>query len=195
MRSSPLQLPGAPVCRIVDIGGQRNERKKLIHILGELDIALFCVALSEYDQMLFEDITTNRMEEAVGLWREFTASRWFASPHIARVIVFTKSDAFRNKIAAVPLSVCWPELKAPPVPDPSDSAAFERFVASQIDIVRGEFLAAEPAVTAGGQQRPTQFITVNLTTADSPEFAAFVQRLSAEVVATAARKSAASLDS
>jgi hypothetical protein len=44
-----------------DVGGQRNERKKWIHCFDEVDSVLFVAALSTYDQMLFEDESTNRM--------------------------------------------------------------------------------------------------------------------------------------
>ena len=44
-----------------DVGGQRNERKKWIHCFEGVDAVIFVAAISEYDQKLFEDSTTNRM--------------------------------------------------------------------------------------------------------------------------------------
>jgi hypothetical protein len=44
-----------------DVGGQRNERKKWIHCFDEVDAVIFVAALNNYDQVLFEDETTNRM--------------------------------------------------------------------------------------------------------------------------------------
>ena len=41
--------------RIFDVGGQRSERKKWIHCFEEVNVLLFLVAISEYDQMLYED--------------------------------------------------------------------------------------------------------------------------------------------
>jgi guanine nucleotide-binding protein G(i) subunit alpha len=40
---------------LVDVGGQRSERKKWIHCFDGVSSILFCVALSEYDQVLIED--------------------------------------------------------------------------------------------------------------------------------------------
>eukprot|EP00985_Skeletonema_marinoi_P023148 scaffold15166_cov73-Skeletonema_marinoi.AAC.1 len=51
-----------------DVGGQRNERKKWIHCFDDVTAVIFVAALSEYDQALFEDATTNRMVEAVDLF-------------------------------------------------------------------------------------------------------------------------------
>lgn len=44
-----------------DVGGQRNERKKWIHCFEGVTAVIFVAAISEYDQKLFEDASTNRM--------------------------------------------------------------------------------------------------------------------------------------
>ena len=41
-----------------DVGGQRSERKKWIHCFEDVTAIIFCVAMSEYDQVLHEDETT-----------------------------------------------------------------------------------------------------------------------------------------
>lgn len=46
--------------RLYDVGGQRNERRKWIHCFDEVTAVIFVVALSEYDQGLFEDQSVNR---------------------------------------------------------------------------------------------------------------------------------------
>lgn len=42
------------LCRMVDVGGQRSERRKWIHCFENVTSIIFLVALSEYDQILFE---------------------------------------------------------------------------------------------------------------------------------------------
>ncbi|CAB4061863.1 GNAQ [Lepeophtheirus salmonis] len=49
--------------RMVDVGGQRSERRKWIHCFENVTSIIFLVALSEYDQILFESDNENRMEE------------------------------------------------------------------------------------------------------------------------------------
>ena len=44
-----------------DVGGQKNERKKWIHCFEDVTAVIFVAAISEYDQQLFEDGSTNRM--------------------------------------------------------------------------------------------------------------------------------------
>lgn len=42
------------VIRMVDVGGQRSERRKWIHCFENVTSIMFLVALSEYDQVLVE---------------------------------------------------------------------------------------------------------------------------------------------
>jgi hypothetical protein len=53
---------------LFDVGGQRNERRKWIHLFDGVTAVIFCAALSEYDQTLFEDESTNRMIETKELF-------------------------------------------------------------------------------------------------------------------------------
>lgn len=43
---------------LVDVGGQRSERKKWIHCFEGVTAIIFCVALSGYDLILEEDQAT-----------------------------------------------------------------------------------------------------------------------------------------
>ena len=44
--------------KLFDVGGQRDERRKWIHCFEDVTAIIFCVAMSEYDQVLHEDETT-----------------------------------------------------------------------------------------------------------------------------------------
>lgn len=41
--------------RMVDVGGQRSERRKWIHCFEDVTSIIFLVALNEYDQVLYEN--------------------------------------------------------------------------------------------------------------------------------------------
>ena len=56
--------------RMYDVGGQRNERKKWIHCFDNVTALIFVGAISEYDQVLYEDTSQNRLIEAVDLFEE-----------------------------------------------------------------------------------------------------------------------------
>jgi len=95
--------------RLVDVGGQRSERKKWMHCFQEVTAVVFCVALSEYDLKLYEDDTTNRMKESLKLFREICNSKWFVDTSM--ILFLNKKDLFAQKIAKVPLTVCFEEYK------------------------------------------------------------------------------------
>ena len=52
--------------RMVDVGGQRSERRKWIHCFENVTSIIFLVALSEYDQILFESDNEVRIEGLKG---------------------------------------------------------------------------------------------------------------------------------
>jgi len=88
--------------KMYDVGGQRNERKKWIHCFENVTAVLFVAAISEYDQVLYEDENTNRMVEALNLFEEICNSRWFRETSI--ILFLNKRDLFAEKIQRVPLS-------------------------------------------------------------------------------------------
>lgn len=52
-----------------DVGGQRSERKKWIHCFENVTSIIFCVALSEYDQVLLEESNQVRYQISHSPWR------------------------------------------------------------------------------------------------------------------------------
>lgn len=54
--------------RMVDVGGQRSERRKWIHCFENVTSIMFLVALSEYDQVLVE--SDNEVSQRMGTLQE-----------------------------------------------------------------------------------------------------------------------------
>ncbi|VDN97455.1 unnamed protein product, partial [Rodentolepis nana] len=93
--------------KLFDVGGQRSERKKWIHCFEDVTAIIFCVAMSEYDQVLHEDETTNRMQESLKLFDSICNNKWFTDTSI--ILFLNKKDLFAEKIKRSPLTVCFPE--------------------------------------------------------------------------------------
>ena len=75
-----FKLKSLNVC-IIDVGGQRNERRKWISHFDNVNGVCFVGSLGEYNQKLLEDGITNRMHEDLRLWvgrgeRERQTERW-----------------------------------------------------------------------------------------------------------------------
>ncbi|XP_077298560.1 G protein alpha o subunit isoform X3 [Arctopsyche grandis] len=93
--------------KLFDVGGQRSERKKWIHCFEDVTAIIFCVAMSEYDQVLHEDETTNRMQESLKLFDSICNNKWFTDTSI--ILFLNKKDLFEEKIRKSPLTICFPE--------------------------------------------------------------------------------------
>lgn len=79
-----------------DVGGQRSERRKWIDYFDNVDAVIFVAALSEFDQSLAEAKRTNRMSEALELFRSVCNNRAFANTSI--MLFLNKKDIFAEKI-------------------------------------------------------------------------------------------------
>jgi len=79
-----------------DVGGQRSERRKWIDCFESVTAVIFVAALSEYDQTLAEAKRTNRMVEALELFRSVCNNRAFSNTSI--MLFLNKKDIFAEKI-------------------------------------------------------------------------------------------------
>lgn len=97
--------------KMVDVGGQRSERKKWLHYFEDVTAIIFCTALSGYDLVLEEDAGVNRMVESLKLFDSICNNRWFVTTPI--IIFLNKMDIFKHKITSSPLKFCFPEYTGP----------------------------------------------------------------------------------
>jgi len=109
-----------------DVGGQRNERRKWIHAFDNCNAVVFVAALSEYDQVLYEDDGTNRMEESLSLFEQICNSKWFAETSV--ILFLNKQDLFTEKLATQPLSKYM-----------TDYVGLNEFEPA-VDFIKGKFL-------------------------------------------------------
>ena len=82
--------------RVFDVGGQRSERKKWIHCFEDVTSIIFLVALSEYDLVLVEDDTANRMQESLKLFDSICNNKYFVNT--AFILFLNKKDSFEEKV-------------------------------------------------------------------------------------------------
>uniref|UniRef100_A0AAR2J0M0 Guanine nucleotide-binding protein G(s) subunit alpha n=1 Tax=Pygocentrus nattereri TaxID=42514 RepID=A0AAR2J0M0_PYGNA len=59
-----------------DVGGQRDERRKWIQCFNDVTAIIFVVASSSYNMVIREDNQTNRLQEALNLFKNIWNNRW-----------------------------------------------------------------------------------------------------------------------
>jgi GTPase SAR1 family protein len=91
---------------MVDVGGQRNERKKWIHCFQDVTAVLFCVAMNEYDMLMEADNSTNRLQDSLQVFKDIAESPYLNKTPI--IIFLNKKDLFAKKACSVNLDCCFP---------------------------------------------------------------------------------------
>jgi GTPase SAR1 family protein len=99
------------IFRMVDVGGQRSERRKWIHCFENVTSIMFLAALSEYDQVLVESDNENRMEESKALFRTIITYPWFTNSSV--ILFLNKKDLLEEKIMHSHLVDYFPEFDGP----------------------------------------------------------------------------------
>jgi len=119
---------------MVDVGGQRSERRKWLHCFGDVTAVIFLVAMNEYDMVLEEDNKTNRMEESLKLFQKLTGSQWF--DNVSFILFLNKSDLFADRIKSSPLKDTFVDYEDfvknnPALKDASDEDRGYEYIKSQ----------------------------------------------------------------
>lgn len=109
--------------RIVDVGGQKSERRKWIHCFENVTSLIFLASLSEYDQVLEERETINRMQESLALFYTTIHSPWFLNTSI--ILFLNKTDILADKIQTSDLQKYFPSFTGKRQ-DPEDAKNYIR---------------------------------------------------------------------
>lgn len=110
--------------RIVDVGGQRSERKKWSVLFSDITGIIFCADVSCYDTPLREDPDVNRMVDSLNTFQTICANRDLQSRDI--ILFLNKTDLLQKKIKRSP----FPPESFPDAPtDPTSDDAL-RYIQS-----------------------------------------------------------------
>uniref|UniRef100_A0A3P8TYI6 Guanine nucleotide-binding protein subunit alpha n=1 Tax=Amphiprion percula TaxID=161767 RepID=A0A3P8TYI6_AMPPE len=99
------------IFRMVDVGGQRSERKKWIHCFENVTSIIFLAALSEYDQVLYESENDNRLNESLALFKTILSYPWFQES--STILFLNKTDLLEEKITQSHLATYFPAYNGP----------------------------------------------------------------------------------
>jgi GTPase SAR1 family protein len=107
--------------RIVDLGGQRRERKRWIHNFIDVSLLLFVVDLPGYCLPLYEDENVCRLQEQLTLWGEVTRTKFLKETPF--LLILNQYDRFANMIPRHPFvaMIVDPEASEAPVANTDDA--------------------------------------------------------------------------
>lgn len=81
---------------LVDLGGQRSERRKWDRTYEESHGVLFITALSEFDMVMWETNKDNRMQDSMDIFQSLMQEESLNNTQM--IIFFNKSDLLREKL-------------------------------------------------------------------------------------------------
>ncbi|CAD6193673.1 unnamed protein product [Caenorhabditis auriculariae] len=88
--------------QLFDIGGQRIDRRKWATMYDGIDAIFFCLAISEYDQTMNEDLVTNRLTDSLNLLQKISSEPKFLKN--SDIFIFLNEvDVFCEKLNEIPL--------------------------------------------------------------------------------------------
>ena len=94
------------IFNIIDVGGQRSQRRKWIHCFEFVVAVIFIASLSSYDEILHEDININSMVDQIELFDEICNHHVLEKTSM--ILFLNKKDLFRQKYIEnrIPLNQC-----------------------------------------------------------------------------------------
>ncbi|XP_039770192.1 guanine nucleotide-binding protein subunit alpha-13 isoform X2 [Ornithorhynchus anatinus] len=98
--------------KMVDVGGQRSERKRWFECFDSVTSILFLVSSSEFDQVLMEDRQTNRLTESLNIFETIVNNRVFSNVSI--ILFLNKTDLLEEKVRIVSIKNYFPEYVGDP---------------------------------------------------------------------------------
>ncbi|XP_070793832.1 guanine nucleotide-binding protein subunit alpha-13 isoform X1 [Pituophis catenifer annectens] len=98
--------------KMVDVGGQRSERKRWFECFDSVTSILFLVSSSEFDQVLMEDRLTNRLTESLNIFETIVNNRVFSNVSI--ILFLNKTDLLEEKVQKVSIKDYFEEFEGDP---------------------------------------------------------------------------------
>jgi GTPase SAR1 family protein len=96
---------------IIDVGGQRSERRKWISVFDNVQTVVFLVNLLGYAEVLYEDESVLRMHESMDVCENLFGSQKCAFKDTPIHFCFNKLQSFKDSYSRDAFLKCFPECK------------------------------------------------------------------------------------
>jgi guanine nucleotide-binding protein G(i) subunit alpha len=94
---------------LIDVGGQRAERRKWVHFYEGVVAMIYVAALDEWDVVLPEDPKKMRMEESLEVFESMINHEWFQQT--PWILFLNKKDLFEHKLKHSDMSKTYSDYK------------------------------------------------------------------------------------
>lgn len=118
--------------RFVDVGGQRSQRQKWVQCFEDVTSIIFLVSSSEFDQVLLEDRTTNRIIESKNIFETIINNRYFSD--VSVILFMNKTDLLQEKLSHKDVDIrhYFPEFEG----NPYDVESVQLFFVDMFESIR-----------------------------------------------------------
>ncbi|KAI8894540.1 guanine nucleotide binding protein, alpha subunit [Globomyces pollinis-pini] len=113
-----------------DVSGLKYHRKHWVAYFENIQLIVFLVAISSYDQVLSEDKDVNRMVDAIKLFGDIVNHPLLTQPDM--VVFFNKKDLFDIKIQTIPLKNYFPNYNGKEFDSPDAIKFFKQCLISKL---------------------------------------------------------------
>eukprot|EP01032_Pedospumella_encystans_P018149 gene18149-20669_t len=111
--------------QFVDVGGQRNERRKWAQCYEDVKLIVYVVSLPGYCQVMFEDSRVNIMNESLAVFEDIVKNPLFKSTPI--YVFLNKKDIFEEMVSSHPLRQYFPDYNGDAGVDPAVNFIKQKF--------------------------------------------------------------------
>lgn len=101
--------------RVIDVAGQKSQRKKWIHFFEGVTAVTFFAALSGYCETLEEDPSLNSLQDSLSTFKDLISNPFLEKTDF--ILFLNKEDIFENRLKTHPLSLCFPSYKGGDSPE------------------------------------------------------------------------------
>lgn len=121
---------------IIDVGGQRSERKKWMELIAEdIKAVLYVFSVGEFDKFLFEDANVKRLHESLDLFKKTIKQGFFDGKTV--IIFLNKYDLFQERIKDIPITTVFEDY--PDNQDPNDCELVIQFIMDKFKSIWTQF--------------------------------------------------------
>jgi len=117
----------------MDVGGQRSERRRWLKVVADqMDALLYVVSISQYDEVCYEDSSTNCLVDALNLFEDIIGilnnRRFFKDKSV--FIFLNNFDVFQQKIKKTPITAAFDDFPVDAM-NPHDENQAADYIASK----------------------------------------------------------------